>query len=125
MLRSEDDAPQQGFVLDDADVAVEVGNLRQAVVERDQVAEPVAGFQLVEPHQLVGDGDAVDFLAAFVQLPHAPENAAVLFEAEVLGFQGTGGLHEETIVEEDAAEHETLGVLVDGQTFVDSVLDGH
>jgi hypothetical protein len=49
----------------------------------------------------------------------------MLFETEVLGFQGTGALHEKTMVEEDAAEHETLGVLIGGQTFVDSVLDGH
>ena len=60
VLRGEDDAPQDGLVFDDADVAVEVGNLREAVVERDEVGEAVAGFQLVELHELVGDGDAVD-----------------------------------------------------------------
>ena len=68
VLRGEDDAAQDGLVLDDADVAVEIGDLRQAVVERDQVAEAVAGFQLVELHQLVGDGDAVDFFAAILEL---------------------------------------------------------
>ena len=81
LLRGGDDAPQDGFILDDPDVAVEIGDLRQAVVERDQVAEAVAGFQLVELHQLVGDGDAVDLLAAFLQLAHAPEDAAVLFQS--------------------------------------------
>ena len=44
-----------GFVLDDADVAIEVGDLRQAVVERDQVAQAVARFEFVVLHQLVGD----------------------------------------------------------------------
>ena len=79
VLRGEDDAAQDGLVLDDADVAVEVGNLRQAVVERDEIAEAVAGFELVELHQLIGDGDAVDRLAALVEIAHAAEDAAVLF----------------------------------------------
>ena len=110
MLRSEDDAPQHGFVFDDADVAVEIGDVRQAVVERNQVAQAVAGFELVELHQLVGDGDAVDFFAALLQFAHAAEDAAMLFQAEVVGFERAGRLHVKGVVEQDGAEHEALGI---------------
>ena len=114
VLRGEDDAAQDGLVLDDADVAVEVGNLRQAVVERDQVAQAVAGFQLAELHQLVGDGDAVDLLAALVQFAHALEDAAVLLQAEVVGLERAGGLDVEAVVQQNGAEHEALGVHIGG-----------
>ncbi len=117
VLRGEDDAPQHGFVLDDADVAVEVGDLRQAVVERDQVAQAVAGFEFVELHQLVGDRDAVDAFAALLQLAHALEDAAVLLQAEVVGFERSGGLDIQAVVEQDGAEHEALGIDVRGKTF--------
>jgi hypothetical protein len=86
VLRSEDDAPQNGLVLDDADVAVEVGDVGQAVVERHEVAEAVAGFELVELHQLVGDGDTVDAFPALLEFAHAAEDAAVLLEAEIVGL---------------------------------------
>ena len=110
-----------GLVLDDADVAVEIGNLRQAVVERDEVAEAVAGFELVELHQLIGDGDAVDLLAALLQLAHAPEDAAVLFQAEVVGLERAGGLDVEAVVEQNGAEHEALGIDIGGKTLLDGI----
>ena len=119
VLRGEDDPPQDGFILDDADVGVDIQDLRQAVVERNQVAEAVAGFQLVEAHQLVGHRDPVDALAALVQLAHAGEDAAVFFEAEIVGLEFTGGLYIKAIVEQDGAEHETLGIDVAGQALIE------
>ena len=123
MLRGEDDAAQDGLVFDDADVAVEVGNLREAVVERDEVGEAVAGFELVELHELVGDGDAVDAFAAILNLAHACEDAAMFFEAEVAGFERAGSLDVEGIVEQDGAEHEALGVDVGREALFGGV--GH
>ena len=122
MLRGEDDAAQHRLVLDQADVAVDVGDLGQPVVERNQVAQAVAGFELVELHQLVGHGDAVDLFAALVQFAHAPEDAAVLFEAEVVGFERAGRLDVEAVVQQDGAEHEALGIDIGGETFFGGVL---
>ena len=122
VLRGEDDAAQDGLVLDQADVGVDVGNLRQAVVQRDQVAQAVAGFQLVELHQLIGDGDAVDLLAALVEVAHALEDAAVLLQAEIVGLERAGGLDVEAVVQQNGAEHEALGVDIRGQTFFGGVV---
>ena len=88
----------------------DIQDLRQAVVERNQVAEAVVRFQLVEAHQLVGHRDAVDALAALVQFADAGEDAAVLFQAEIVGLQLAGGLYIKAVVEQDGPEHEALGV---------------
>ena len=114
VLRGEDDAAQDGFVFDQADVGVDVGNLRKAVVEGYQVAQSVAGFQFAELHQLIGDGDAVDFLAALVHVAHALENAAVLLQAEIVDFERAGRLYVETVVQQNGTEHEPLGVDIRG-----------
>jgi len=45
---------------DDLDVAFEVCDVRQTVVERDEVAQAVDGLQFVVTEQFVGDCDAVD-----------------------------------------------------------------
>ena len=97
----------------------------QAVVERNQVAEAVAGFELVELHELVGHGDAVDVLAALLQLAHAAEDAAMLLQAEVVGLQRAGGLDVQSVVEQDGAEHEPLGVYISGKALVGGIGDGH
>ncbi len=100
--------------------------MRKAVVERDQVAEAVAGFELALLHQLVGYGDAVDALAALVEFGHALEDAAMFLQAEVGGLDEARHLHEGGIVEKDRAEDEPLGVKVDRQPFFESnVLSGH
>ena len=112
VLRSENDAAEDGLILDDADIAVEVRNVRQAVVEGDEVAEAVAGFELVELHQLVGDGDAVDALAAILEFAHAAEDEAMLLQAEIVGFERARDLDVEGVVEQDGAEHEAFGVYV-------------
>ena len=101
MLRGEDDFSQDRLVLDDPDIAFDVESLRQPVVERDQVGQPVAGFELMARHQLVGQRDTVDRFAALMDFRHAGENAPVLFEAEVVGLQRAGCLDEVGIVHQD------------------------
>ena len=103
VLRGEDDAPQDRLVLDDLDVAVEGEDLRQAVVERDQVAEAVERFELILLHQLVGDGDAVDSFPALRQIVHAREDAAVLLKREIVRIQVSGDLNEIGVVQENGA----------------------
>ena len=64
---------------------------------------------------------AVDLLVAVLQFAHAPEDAAVLLQAEIVGLQGAGGLDVEAVVEQDGAEHEAFGVHVGGKAFFDGV----
>src|ERR1019366_6852312 len=78
-------------------------------------------FEFVELHELVGDGDAVDSFAAILEIAHAFEDAAMLLQAEVLGFESAGGLDVESVVEEDGAEHEALGVYVGRKSLLGGV----
>ena len=117
VLRGEDDLAQNRLVLDDADVAFDVERLRQPVVERDEVAQAVAGFELAAGHQFVGQRYAIDLLAALVDLGHAGEDAPVLLHAEVVGVERAGGLNEIGIVQEDGAEDKSFRVQIRGQTL--------
>jgi hypothetical protein len=68
-------------------------------------------------HQLFGDRQPVDALAAGVQFAHAQEDAAVLFQGEVVGVQAGGHLNVERAVDQHGAEHAAFGVDAGGQTF--------
>ena len=46
-----------------------------------------------------------------VQLAHAEEDAAMLLQAEVFGFQRAGYLDVERVVHEDRAQDEAFGVV--------------
>ena len=117
MLRGEDDLAQNRLVFDDPDVAFDIERLRQPVVERHQIAQPVAGFELVAVHQLVSHRHAVYLFAAFVNVSHSGENAAMFFQAEVVRLQRARGLDIVRIVHQDRSEDEALRVQVRGQTF--------
>ena len=116
-LRAEDQLAQRRLVLDDANVAVQVRDLRQPVVQRNQITQPVDRFELPLLHQLVRDRDAVDLFAAVVQVLHARENAPVLFEAEIFGLKRARDLQIQVVVQQNRAEHESLSVQICGQTL--------
>ena len=59
-------------------------------------------------------------LAAVVQILHAREDAAVLFQAEVVGLERAGHLKIDGVVQQNRAEHEALGIDIGGQTFLKS-----
>ena len=48
---------------------------------------------------------------------HAEEDAAVLLQAEVVGFERAGDLNELRVVQQDGAEDESLGVQIAGSPF--------
>ena len=58
--------------------------------------------------------DTVDPFASLVQVGHSREDAAVLFEAEIVGLERSGGLNVEAVVQQNGAEHESLGVDIRG-----------
>src|SRR5690348_2676725 len=117
LLRSKDDAAQRRFVLDDAYVALQVGKRGKAFVERDQVADAVDRLELVLLQQLVRDRDAIDALRACIQLAHAQKDAAVLFQAEVVGIQRAGYLDIQRIVHQNRAKDKALGVEINRESF--------
>ncbi len=51
-----------------------------------------------------------------VELAHAEEDAAVLLQAEVFGFERAGYLDVERVVHEDGAEDEAFGVEIGGES---------
>ena len=118
VLRRHGDAAQRRFIAHDPDVAVQVRDVRQPVVERNQVTQPVHRFQLVVTHQLVRYRDAVDLLAALMQFRHPHENAAVLLDGEIVQPDHARDLDETRIVEHDRTEDESLGIDVGGKSFV-------
>ena len=119
LLRSHGDPPQRRLVADDLDVAVEIRNARQPVVERDQIAQPVDRLQFVVAQQFVGDSDAVDLLAALVQLRHARENAPMLLQREIVVGDGARDLDEPRAIQQNRTEDEPLGIDVGGKAFLE------
>ena len=79
-----DDAAEDGFIADDLDVAGEIWKARQSVIQRYEVTQAVNRFEFVEAQQLVSKRDAVDAFAALMQFQHAPVDAAVLFQTEII-----------------------------------------
>src|ERR1019366_2078071 len=118
LLGGGDHLAQGGLVADDPDIAVEVGDLGKTVVERDQVAQPVYRFQFVVAKQLVGQRDAVDLLAALMELGHPPEDALMFVETEIAGLQGAGNLDENGVVQQNRAEHKPLGIDICRESFL-------
>ena len=117
VLRREDDLPQNRLVLHDANVAFDIEGLRQPVIERDEVTQSVAGFELVTAHQLVGQGDAVDLFTAVMDFGHAGENAAMLLYAEVVGLQSAGRLDKVRIVQQNGSKDESFRIQIGWQPF--------
>jgi hypothetical protein len=60
-------------------------------------------------------------LAAVLQFAHALEDAAMFFEAEVVGLERAGGLDVKGVVEEDGPEHEALGIDIGRKTFLGGI----
>ena len=110
LLRGEDHLAQRRLVLHDLNVAVEVEQLGQSFIERDQVTDPVDGFELAIAHQLVGERDVVDLLLPVVEFQHPPEDAAVLIQAEVVGLKRRGDVDELLVVHQHGAQNHALGV---------------
>ena len=57
------------------------------------------------------------FSPRVLQLAHAPEDAAVFLQAEVVGLERSGGLDVKRVVQQDRAEHEPLGIEIGRQAL--------
>ncbi len=118
LLRRNGDAAQRGFVADDLDITVEIRNVRQPVIERNQIAQAVDRLQFVVAKQFVRDGDPVDLLAALVQFAHARKNTAMLFERKVVVRYNSGNIDKARMVQQDRSEDESFSIDVGGKTLL-------
>ncbi len=82
------------------------------------ITQPVDRFQLVISQQFVRYRDPIDLFIALVDLRHAHENAAVLFEREILVCEQARDVDEPRVVEKDRPQDESFGVYVGGETFL-------
>ena len=112
VLRHRHDAAQQRLLFDDSYIALQIVDCRQTVIERNQVAEAVHRLQLAMLHQLVRERNAIDLLAALVDLAHAQEDPLVLLDAEVVGGERPPSLQKRRLVAHDRAQHEPLRVQI-------------
>ncbi len=103
------------FIFNDANVAVDVRDAGQPFVERCKIAEPVHGFNLPAAHELFGQRNTVDSLAALVEIGHSAEDTTVFLERKIVGFEHRGDVQVKRVVEEDGAEHHPLGLQVGRQ----------
>ena len=114
---------QQGFVLDDADILLNVLDARQSIRKRRHVGNAADGLDFFVLSKLLGEGDEVDGTAGFGQLHHAQVDAAVRIEREVVGPEKLGCLRIRRIVEKNSAEDGPFGFHTGGQTAVKTVID--
>jgi len=76
-LAGEHSFAQRRFLPDDADVTLDVRNLRDSLIERNDIPQAVHGLELALPIQFVRHGDPIHPLAAIVQVLHARKCAGV------------------------------------------------
>ena len=107
-LRDVDEAAQQRFVTNDADVVLDAGPVGNAVDERREVRNAADCLDLLAAIELLGKGDHVNRAASLLQIAHAREDAAMGVEREVVGLK-FGGLIVQHVVEQDRAEDGALG----------------
>src|SRR6185312_12414782 len=103
----------------DGDVALQIVNLRKPIVERNKVAEAVHRLELAMLHQFVCQGNAVDLLAAILQVAHAAEDQPVFFKAEVVLGNFAANREKRRLVGHDGAENKALGIQIDRKRLFD------
>ncbi len=84
--------------------------LRQSLIQRDQVREAVNRYKLALRAQFIGNRDAVYQFTTLGQIAHPREDPSVLLEAEVGWRQhGSNGV-EIRMVQQNRTKHKTFGV---------------
>ena len=124
LLRAENQLAQRGLVLDDANVAVEIGDLRQAVVERNQVSQAIDRFQLALLHQLVGQRHAIDRSPRSYKSFMRAKMRRCFSRLKSSWFDHARHLEVNGVVQQDGAEHERSASRLEGKTFLEGQISG-
>ena len=110
-----DQVPQQRLLLDDASVVLDGGDARHAVHQRGKISRAAGGFQLPRPLQVFVQSDQVNRPPLLAQRHHAGENLAMAILIEIPRLQRFNRRVEGLVVQQDGAEHRTLGLQVVGK----------
>ena len=124
--RRMDQAAQQRFLLHDARVVLDVGDVRHAVHQLRDVRRAADRFQFAAALQLLGERHEIDRLLRFAERDHLLINAAVMIVEKILRLELLDGGIDGVVVEQDRAEDAALGLDVVGQgTFERCACSGH
>ena len=109
-MADEDQPPEGRLFLDDARVVLDVGRSRHAVDERGDVGGAADFVELAGAAQLFFERDEIDRVAALGELDHLVEDAPVRVAEEIARVDHFGGEIEGVVVQQDRAEHGSLGL---------------
>ena len=123
VLRDVDQPAQQRLVAHDANVVLDARPVGHAVDERRKIRDAADGLDLFAPVKLLGQRDHVHRPAHALQVGHAPEDAAMRVEREVVGLQ-LRSLVVEPVVEQDGAEYRALSIDAGGKPAFQTVVGG-
>ena len=87
------------------------GDLQQHLVAANQL-------ELIAERQLIGQRDGVNGFPLAVQVADRPIDDLVSVTVEVLGGEELGDLVEDVVIEQDSAQHGTLGLEVLGRQVI-------
>ena len=119
-LAGPDQLTKAGFVFDDPDIAVDTRKPWEAVGERCDVSDAIAGLKLVVFLQLIDESQILNTFAPVVQFAHALEDAAMLLNVESSRRQGPGHLWQQRpfFVEQDRTQNELFRLDVGGHALL-------
>ena len=112
LVRREDQVAQRRLLFDDARVVLDVGGARDAVDERGDVGGAADLVEIAGAFERVFQRDQIDRLAAFGELDHPLEDAAMRVAEERARVDDRRGDVERFVVDENRAEDRALGVEV-------------
>src|SRR5258706_8938266 len=120
LVRREDQVAERRLLFDDPRVVLDVGRSRHAVHERRDVGRAADLVELARTAQLLFQRDEIDGVAPLGELHHLVEDAPVGVAKEVRRVDHLGREVERVVVEENRAEHGSLGFeIVWQRTFCD------
>ena len=123
-LRAENQLAQRRLVFDDADVAIEIDDLRQPLIERDSGTRIHPRIQAGLASSALRRWSRGRCSSRVVQVLHPREDAAMLLQAEVLWFDRAGHLKVDVSFSRIEPEHESLGIQICGKAFGECKIRG-
>ena len=116
VLGGENQMPQQRFVFDDLEIAVDRIQTRQPVGQGRNIGNPVDRLELGVLFEFVDEREVFDAFAPRMQIHHTQEDATVLFDVEITAVDHPGDLRKKCVIEKHRPEHELFGFEIGRKT---------
>ena len=124
LVRRVNQIAKSRLLFDDARVVLDVGRARYTVGERRDVCGPADFIQIAAARQFFFQRDEVDRLVPLIERDHPIEDAPMRVTIEIAGVDDLCGEIEGVVVDEDRAEHRTLGFEIVRKRALRSSNDG-